>query len=132
MEVATIPVGTGIAGPPPRVRLRSACMPDLPGMEEVGRRVRAARGYADLSQAELGKLVGISEDRLTGLEHGSKEAKPWELWGIAEVCGLPRSWFTVDWRSGGESNVSEIEQALEPPESNPGARSAGRRRTAGG
>ena len=76
---------------------------------EVGRRIRAARGYAGLSQSELGKRVDLSEDRVAALEKGERRAHKWELWGIAEECDLSRSWFTDEWTN---ASVVEIERGL--------------------
>lgn len=70
-------------------------------MSELGARIRAARGYADLSQPELADRLGISRSTITRLERsdkngaqGYKEEALVEL--IAGACGLPVEFFTAD------------------------------------
>lgn len=61
--------------------------------KELGRRVRAARAYAGLSNTELAESIQIGRSTLVKIEAGRREAKRWELYAIAEVCGVPREWF---------------------------------------
>lgn len=75
---------------------------------EVGRRVRAARAYADdMSQPELGEALG-SASTIKRIEAGKRIAQPHELEKIATACGLPVEFFTIDFSFlpaliGGES-----------------------------
>lgn len=65
---------------------------------EVGKRIRAARGYSGWTRAEdLATAVGMGRTTLLKTEKGDREAKHWELVAIAELCGVPRGFFTADW-----------------------------------
>jgi DNA-binding XRE family transcriptional regulator len=61
--------------------------------KELGRRIRAARAYAGLSNTELAEAIGIGRSTLVKSEAGARQAKTWELWAIAEICGIPREFF---------------------------------------
>lgn len=62
--------------------------------EELGRRIRAARAYAGLGQAELSENLQMSQTTLARIEAGEPKARKIEMWAVAEMCGLPRAWFT--------------------------------------
>lgn len=65
---------------------------------EVAKRVRAARAYGDFARAEdLAKAIGIGRTTLLKIEKGDRAPKRWELIAIAEICGLPREFFTAEW-----------------------------------
>jgi len=110
----------------------------LVNAEELGRRIRAARAYVGLNTEELAERVGMGASTLHRTEHGKRAPKKWELWGIAEVCQLPRGWFVTDWtevfNDAGEleSSVVEIEQALTTDVPARRATDASRTRRAGG
>jgi DNA-binding XRE family transcriptional regulator len=95
---------------------------------EQGRRVRAARAYAGLSNEELADQVGIGRSTLVKTEAGARQARTWELWAIAEVCEVPREWFTDESASMAVASrlSAEVDAVLptadeqdqqEPPES---------------
>jgi transcriptional regulator with XRE-family HTH domain len=70
-------------------------------MSDLGARVRAARGYANLSQPQLADKLGISRSTITRLEtsgktvaQGYKEEALIER--IAKACDLPDAFFAVD------------------------------------
>lgn len=65
-------------------------------MSEIANRVRAARGYADLTQKDLAAELGLDAQAVKRTEGGRRDPKPSELRDIARVCGLPYEWFTVD------------------------------------
>jgi transcriptional regulator with XRE-family HTH domain len=72
--------------------------------EEVGRRIRAARAYADIKQPDLARELGVSRDTLYRLEKGGRQLRPLEDEGallarIAEICGLPDVFFTGNFHS---------------------------------
>jgi transcriptional regulator with XRE-family HTH domain len=61
--------------------------------EETARRIRAARAYAGLSITELAERLGVGEQTVKRIEGGRRTVRRYELWGIADVCGLPRKFF---------------------------------------
>lgn len=65
-------------------------------MSELAKRVRAARGYAGISQRELAARLGVDDKTVKRTEAGQRDPKPPELNAIAEICGLPRAFFTED------------------------------------
>jgi len=69
---------------------RGNCPGTFGGVSEIGKRIRAARGYAGMSQTELGNLLGISLDTVAETEAGRREARPGEITEIARVTGMPR------------------------------------------
>jgi transcriptional regulator with XRE-family HTH domain len=71
-------------------------LPVLVQADDVARRVRAARAYAGLSVRELADAIGIGLQTIKRIEAGSRAPRTMEVWAIAEVCGLPREWFEVD------------------------------------
>jgi DNA-binding XRE family transcriptional regulator len=54
--------------------------------KELGKRVRAARAYAGLSNAELAERIEIGRSTLVKVEAGRRRPKAWELWVYR--CGL--------------------------------------------
>lgn len=63
---------------------------------EIARRVRAARAYAGLSVKELATRIGLGLQTIKRIEAGKRTARRFEVWAIAEACGLPREFFEVD------------------------------------
>ncbi|HET9198215.1 MAG TPA: helix-turn-helix transcriptional regulator [Solirubrobacterales bacterium] len=72
---------------------------------ELGKRIRAARGYAGVSQEQLGEALGFAGPRMNRLENAGRKTQlsPAEREGIiktaARVTGLPAEFFTVDFSS---------------------------------
>lgn len=81
-------------------------------MAEMGKRIRAARGYAGLNQPELAELVEISATMLKRIELDQRGLKSYEIRGIteriADVCGLPAQFFTAD--------LAQLEPGWQAPE----------------
>jgi transcriptional regulator with XRE-family HTH domain len=73
---------------------------------ELRRRLRAARGYADMSQPELAKHFGWSRSTIVRIEDGKRNLKDYELRRIADVCGLPVGFFWVDFQCATDSGPS--------------------------
>ncbi|MEA2494926.1 MAG: Helix-turn-helix domain [Thermoleophilaceae bacterium] len=69
---------------------------DNPPVSETTRRVRAARAYAGLSVQDLADQIGLGLQTIKRIESGKRTARKFELWAIAEACGLPREFFDVD------------------------------------
>lgn len=65
-------------------------------LEEVARRVRAARGYAGLQQHELGPKIGLERQSIWRMENEKREVSAGEKIAIAHVCGLPPDFFDLD------------------------------------
>jgi transcriptional regulator with XRE-family HTH domain len=78
---------------------------------EFSRRLRAARGYASLTQPELAGLLQLSTSYLRQVE-GGKQLKPVQARGlierVAEVCELPKAFFTADF--------AQLDPHYQPPE----------------
>jgi ribosome-binding protein aMBF1 (putative translation factor) len=58
-------------------------------MAEVGRRVRAARGRAGLTQTALAKAGGLFQTQISRIEHGRISASRRTLQRIVDVLGVP-------------------------------------------
>lgn len=69
-------------------------------MDDLAARVRAARGYADLSQKELAERLGLEKQSVVRTEAGARDPKRAEQIAIAHVCGVP-----VDFMTGGFGQV---------------------------
>jgi transcriptional regulator with XRE-family HTH domain len=65
---------------------------------ETARRVRAARAYAGMSVSELAERVGLGLQTIKRIESGKRNARPFEVWAIAEACELPREFFDLDFQ----------------------------------
>lgn len=86
---------------------------------EIARRVRAARAYAGLSVADLAERVGLGLQTIKRIESGKRNARPFEVWAIAEACELPRAFFDLDFQdlcqaaSGHQDMLARIDGRLE-------------------
>lgn len=82
---------------------------------DFGARVRAARGYIGVSQADFGSLFGMSGGYIKNLERGDKSIREIEGLGLivrmADVTGLPQSFFLDD-DAPGDSRLTEILELL--------------------
>jgi transcriptional regulator with XRE-family HTH domain len=56
-------------------------------------RARAARAFADMSQAAVAEALGVSHITIKRMERGAKDISMDELWSIADACGVPRSFM---------------------------------------
>lgn len=117
---------------------------DIYGNDETARRVRAAISYGDLSRAEAAEALGVSTrtlDRIMG--KGGRAARGADLpglWRLADACGMPREWFSVNMGrlglavdEGGPTFTrpsddprQELEELLEDRAAERGPRTAGR------
>lgn len=86
--------------------------------DEVARRVRAARTYAQLTVGQLADRIGMGAQTIKRIECGRRIARRHELWAIAEACALPRGFFEVDFERFVDqaelmsSTLTEIDQRL--------------------
>lgn len=70
----------------------------LPTKGTIGRRLRAARLAADMSQAELGVFLGkmnpnAGAPRISRYERGERDPDPETLECLAEALGVPVAYF---------------------------------------
>lgn len=63
---------------------------------EIGRRARAARSYAGFSIGDLAAHTGLGAQTIKRIEAGTRQARRYELWALAESCGVPRTFFEAD------------------------------------
>ncbi len=59
----------------------------------VGGRVKARRTLISMSQEELGKHVGLTQQQIQKYENGMTRITASKLWVISLVLGRPISWF---------------------------------------
>jgi ParB-like chromosome segregation protein Spo0J len=65
---------------------------------EMGRRVRAARAEAGLSQAELAQRMGMSQARVSRAESGLVSLSAAFLARVHKACGLDVDWIPAEGR----------------------------------
>lgn len=69
---------------------------------EIPKRLRAARGYAGLSQPEMAAKLGLSEPTYKKIELGTRSIKKMEMDGLVRLAAhetnLPVEFFTADFR----------------------------------
>lgn len=56
-------------------------------------RMRAARAFADLDQAEFAKLLGVSVVTIKRMERGTREISLDDLYALADRCAVPRDFM---------------------------------------
>lgn len=99
-------------------RTGDGCKSTFPAVDasEFGRRIRAARAYADLSRPKLAIQLGMSEGYVRDLENG-KSVKELERRGLlermVEITGMPAAFFTVDLESIAALDAERIRRAAE-------------------
>jgi transcriptional regulator with XRE-family HTH domain len=81
---------------------------------DFGARVRAARGYLNLSQADFGKVIAMSEGYVKGVERGDGKADI-AIRGLiermVELTGFPESFFLASDRPAIE-RIRDVEAQL--------------------
>jgi len=70
-------------------------MPDAPSPIDVhvGRRIRLRRTLLGMSQEKLGKAIGLTFQQVQKYEHGANRVGASRLFRIAQVLGVPISFF---------------------------------------
>jgi transcriptional regulator with XRE-family HTH domain len=63
------------------------------GYQRLLRRLRQARRDADLTQAEVGRRLGLRQAFVSKVESGERRLDPVELARFAVVYGKPLGWF---------------------------------------
>lgn len=77
-------------------------------MDDLVRRVRAARAYAGFTLDELAERAEIGRSTLVRIEKG-RAPKQRELNAIAEACDVPRAWFSAPFEWLDEAEVVAID-----------------------
>lgn len=93
----------------------------MPSAQETGARLRAARGYANLTQRKLAKLMGTSVETLSRIENGHRTASQEEIDKIMSFCeGVPMEFIRTGFdlivergRKPAQADVTERLQAVE-------------------
>ncbi len=62
----------------------------------LGRRIAQARVEADMTQAELGRAIGLDRTAVAKLEAGARKVSATELVSIASALDRPIDWFVVE------------------------------------
>lgn len=75
------------------------------------RKVRAARGWANLSQPELAQRLEISVASVRRIEQEHRDVTTAELVRISEICGVPRNFMLYGWRGDGKGATVHREEA---------------------
>ena len=63
---------------------------------DLGRRISQARLEADMTQAELGRAVGLDRTAIAKLETGARRVSATELVALASALDRPIDWFVVE------------------------------------
>lgn len=59
----------------------------------VGRRLKLRRALMGLSQERLGVLLGVTFQQIQKYERGANRIGAGRLWQLAQILGVPVSWF---------------------------------------
>ena len=75
---------------------------------DIGERIRAARGHAGLSKAELARRVGVSHTAVAQWEDGgTKDIKSANLFAIAEATAVSAAWLQFGGPEPWGNNIAE-------------------------
>lgn len=80
---------------------------------ELGRRIRTARAWAGLSQAEAAEAMEVSDSTFGRWEKGEKLPSRAELFYFAEVCEIRRGFFTDEDPGLVDAHAEEFSRAME-------------------
>lgn len=87
---------------------------------ETGRRVRAGRAYAGISQRLLAENLGVSQPTMGRIESGERLPRKWELFAIAQICQLPMLWFEGDLPTDLNPSAETVAATKKPPNAQEG------------
>lgn len=91
-------------------------------MGDLEARLRAARGYANLNQTQLGERIGVTKKVILGWEGGRLSNLPAfereaAIQACADACGLPPQFFYEDFETlggaNGDGQLDRIEEKLD-------------------
>lgn len=89
----TIPTCIPSAAPFDRTEEKSQDAMDL----LIGRRLKALRRRLDLSQSDIGRLIGVTFQQIQKYEHGRNKITVGRLDELARRCGIPICFFLREW-----------------------------------
>lgn len=84
-------------------------MTDREQRRALGRRVRAARVLAGLSQIELAEAAGMDRTGVSNVELGKRGLESTELWNIAEATGQTVGWFFEEFAAPRVTSNSRVQ-----------------------
>lgn len=82
------------------------------GDDDYPARLRAARGYAGLTQRELADRLGIERQTIIRREDGKGRPGPGEALAVARACGVPEAFMERGW----DALLPSAEQIAADPE----------------
>jgi transcriptional regulator with XRE-family HTH domain len=117
-EIATPPrlapvPGSTVAGTPARPELRTR-----PGQRanaadrHVGARIRERRVMLGLSQQQLAQMIGVTYQQAHKYERGLNRISAGRMYEIAQVMGVPVSWFFEGLSGGDGTHDASPQQRL--------------------
>ncbi len=77
----------------------------------VGLKLREARTLKNLTQRDLGKLVGVTFQQIQKYENGKNRMGASRLWHISQILELPVSYFFEGLESGKRVDAHDVETA---------------------
>ncbi len=69
---------------------------DSVSVADLGRRVAQARQEAEITQADLGRAIGLDRTAVAKIETGVRKVSASELLAVASVLDRPIDWFVVE------------------------------------
>lgn len=73
---------------------------------DAAARIRAARAYANLSQAQIAAVLGVSVVTIKRIEKGTRPCSLDELFAIADTCDVPREFMTDGFASSPDTAMT--------------------------
>lgn len=74
----------------------------------VGARIRTAREVVGLTQAQLGRVIGISCWQLCRIENGQKPIQSADLFRLSRSLGVKDAWLLMESDEGGPPVPTEV------------------------
>jgi transcriptional regulator with XRE-family HTH domain len=80
--------------------------------EKIARaaRIRAARAFAGLDQADFAKALGVSVVTVKRMEGGKRETSLDDLHLLADLCGVPREFMAEGFASGSLAHATVVDE----------------------
>lgn len=85
-------------------------------------RIRAARGFANLTQAGLAKRLGVSAGMTKRIERGERPLTFTDLGQIAEACGVPMDFLVNGFQSAQPVTLEALSARIDALEASLDAR----------
>lgn len=79
-------------------------------MKVIGKKIRAARRHAEMTQRQLGRQIGVSSVSISDWERGSRQPNALSLWKLANAVGEPVTYFLPVPSQAGDSTEDETEE----------------------